>query len=292
MSLRQTHTEPADIPRTLQISSTSISFSSLLSSRSSSNSTLSSTPSWPYLFPPSQHPGWDWYQKHQKSHTYQSHWFSHFPAVRRTLSDFSPRPRCTSGWRLPSRPGNHEATGGWCRLGWSTLSSGVSRGCVRVAFRRRSTVLLTGRCLTFWWPVRILWNGERWAEAGGEEDRKWRDRIGMVLVPWPSSLKVSSRFSLSFSFFPRRLFLPPYLGKMDQFRLRPPVNVEIRQVKVQVNCCRRWGSRVQMTWVARTFPLFLGILKFDDAGNELYFQSSSERGKYFMRWSHWGTCNN
>lgn len=27
--------------------------------------------------------------------------------------------------------------------------------------------------------------------------------------PWPSSLKVSSRFSLSFSFFPRRLFLPP-----------------------------------------------------------------------------------
>lgn len=30
-------------------------------------------------------------------------------------------------------------------------------------------------------------------------------------VPWPSSLKVSSRFSLSFSFFPRRRFLPPWL---------------------------------------------------------------------------------
>lgn len=27
---------------------------------------------------------------------------------------------------------------------------------------------------------------------------------------WPSSLKVSSRFSLSFSFFPRRLFFPPF----------------------------------------------------------------------------------
>jgi hypothetical protein len=29
--------------------------------------------------------------------------------------------------------------------------------------------------------------------------------------PWPSSLKVNSRFSLSFSFFPRRLFFPPYI---------------------------------------------------------------------------------
>ena len=32
---------------------------------------------------------------------------------------------------------------------------------------------------------------------------------GGEMVPWPSSLNVSSRFSLSFSFFPRRLFLPP-----------------------------------------------------------------------------------
>lgn len=31
-----------------------------------------------------------------------------------------------------------------------------------------------------------------------------------MYVPWPSSLKVNSRFSLSFSFFPRRLFFPPY----------------------------------------------------------------------------------
>lgn len=40
-------------------------------------------------------------------------------------------------------------------------------------------------------------------------------------VPWPSSLKVSSRFSLSFSFFPRRRFLPPCVlwSAWDQRRL-------------------------------------------------------------------------
>lgn len=35
-------------------------------------------------------------------------------------------------------------------------------------------------------------------------------RVNGWCVPWPSSLKVSSRFSLSFSFFPRLRFLPPY----------------------------------------------------------------------------------
>ena len=29
-------------------------------------------------------------------------------------------------------------------------------------------------------------------------------------IPWPSSLKTSSRFSVSFSFLPRRLFFPPF----------------------------------------------------------------------------------
>lgn len=33
----------------------------------------------------------------------------------------------------------------------------------------------------------------------------------MENVPWPSSLKVSSRFSLSDSFLPLLLFLPPCL---------------------------------------------------------------------------------
>ena len=45
----------------------------------------------------------------------------------------------------------------------------------------------------------------------------WRVVYGLLreeegrgrVVPCPSSLKVSSRFSLSFSFFPRRRFLPP-----------------------------------------------------------------------------------
>lgn len=40
-----------------------------------------------------------------------------------------------------------------------------------------------------------------------------RERGGFVEEhgngPWPSSLKVNSRFSLSFSFFPLRRFLPP-----------------------------------------------------------------------------------
>ena len=41
--------------------------------------------------------------------------------------------------------------------------------------------------------------------VGGLEGKEGREGD----VPWPSSLKVSSRFSLSFSFFPRRRFLPP-----------------------------------------------------------------------------------
>ena len=32
---------------------------------------------------------------------------------------------------------------------------------------------------------------------------------GCADLPWPSSLKVNSRFSLSFSFFPLLRFLPP-----------------------------------------------------------------------------------
>lgn len=40
-------------------------------------------------------------------------------------------------------------------------------------------------------------------------------------LPWPSSLNVNSRFSLSFSFFPRRLFLPPYVHPSTLYQLFP-----------------------------------------------------------------------
>jgi hypothetical protein len=65
-------------------------------------------------------------------------------------------------------------------------------------------------------------------------------------LPWPSSLKVSSRFSLSFSFFPRRRFLPPWLllSACDQRRLWR----------------LRKAHRVLLGEGALTFPLFLGIL--------------------------------
>jgi hypothetical protein len=58
-------------------------------------------------------------------------------------------------------------------------------------------------------------------------------------VPWPSSLKTSSRFSLSFSFFPRRRFLPPCFVKSCQPRTAAAAAVKKR----------RW----------LTFPLFLGM---------------------------------
>lgn len=41
-------------------------------------------------------------------------------------------------------------------------------------------------------------------------NRHTKQREEKVGEPWPSSLNVNSRFSLSFSFFPLRLFLPPY----------------------------------------------------------------------------------
>jgi hypothetical protein len=48
-------------------------------------------------------------------------------------------------------------------------------------------------------------------------DHCQRERTSCVTatedVPWPSSLKVNSRFSLSFSFFPLLLFLPPCLPR-------------------------------------------------------------------------------
>lgn len=55
-----------------------------------------------------------------------------------------------------------------------------------------------------------------WAYSGrGEHAIRRVERLessgkGVVKIPCPSSLKVSSRFSLSFSFFPRRRFLPPW----------------------------------------------------------------------------------
>ena len=42
---------------------------------------------------------------------------------------------------------------------------------------------------------------------GGDDNDDIGDSV--CCVPCPSSLNVSSRFSLSFSFFPRRRFLPP-----------------------------------------------------------------------------------
>ena len=64
---------------------------------------------------------------------------------------------------------------------------------------------------------------------------------GVGDVPWPSSLKVSSRFSLSFSFFPRRRFLPPCLAKCQR-------------------CSGEDEAACGVDGAALTFPLFLGIL--------------------------------
>ena len=58
----------------------------------------------------------------------------------------------------------------------------------------------------------VLWGHASAGRLSGREVRNQREegRFRVALnIPWPSSLKVSSRFSLSFSFFPRRRFLPP-----------------------------------------------------------------------------------
>lgn len=47
-------------------------------------------------------------------------------------------------------------------------------------------------------------------EAGGRRQLTYPSIFTTCAYSWPSSLKVSSRFSLSFSFFPRLRFLPPF----------------------------------------------------------------------------------
>lgn len=64
--------------------------------------------------------------------------------------------------------------------------------------------------------------------------------------PWPSSLNVNSRFSLSFSFFPLRRFLPPYVATSTS------VSIRIRREVVADNV--QYGDLGHPT-----FPLFLGI---------------------------------
>lgn len=68
---------------------------------------------------------------------------------------------------------------------------------------------------------------------------------------WPSSLKVSSRFSLSFSFFPLRRFLPPCTSRS--------VCASRQQCDEASYGGAEWrGSGLRA--FARTFPLFLGMV--------------------------------
>src|ERR1700733_3987428 len=78
------------------------------------------------------------------------------------------------------------------------------------------------------------------------------------ILPYPSSLNVNSRFSLSFSFLPLRRFLPPCIPNVSQssnIRLQERNEVSGGVVGLPSGLFRR------------TFPLFLGIL--------IYFQVSS-----------------
>jgi hypothetical protein len=80
---------------------------------------------------------------------------------------------------------------------------------------------------------------------------------------WPSSLKVSSRFSLSFSFFPRRRFLPP-CALVSVVWLWGWGFVVVGRGYWVLRGMRVWWrgycARVLDGVGSLTFPLFLGML--------------------------------
>jgi len=103
----------------------------------------------------------------------------------------------------PSHLGTLAMRGELCRPGWSRPSSEVCLECVRV-----------------WWGRRNTWNSqsaEMIAKLEGRRTFASKRPFPSILMTcaysWPSSLKTSSRFSLSFSFLPRRRFLPPWSQK-------------------------------------------------------------------------------
>lgn len=69
-------------------------------------------------------------------------------------------------------------------------------------------------------------------------------------LPWPSSLKMSSRLSSSLSFFPRRLFFPPFptqIGKQLKRIRRRHVQKSKQDMSetraTYVSCCSRHPRR-------------------------------------------------
>jgi hypothetical protein len=62
---------------------------------------------------------------------------------------------------------------------------------------------------TFFLSLPRIWARRRAPSKHCASRRPLPSILTTCAYSWPSSLKTSSRFSLSFSFFPRRLFLPP-----------------------------------------------------------------------------------
>lgn len=109
---------------------------------------------------------------------YLSRWSWQSLAVHRRLSNSVLRRWCTSGWRLPYRPGNLWVRLGWCHLDWSRPwdgwmselvillfrsfgryyppSSAFYLGCEPAVSRHRSTWPLSDRYLAFWWLEHTL----------------------------------------------------------------------------------------------------------------------------------------